>query len=98
MRLHLASALALVLVSPQALAHDIYSGLKSPDNGTPCCNDRDCQRTSMCILADGTEGIVSPSKGCIPVPWERTMSRPDTETHICEWNGIPTCVLMGGGS
>ena len=95
---------AVIVWATQALAHDWYTGLKSPVTGISCCNDRDCAPADGCILDDGTMGITA-QQGCIPIDWRKVLDQPspDGRLHLCQappqegHYGAVFCIIMGGG-
>lgn len=101
----LALFLALALSPAAALAHDPYTGLRSP-TGVSCCSggaSGDCRPVSMCRAAGGGEGLLLDGV-CVPVPYEKVIDAPGIQgTHACfrptaEGGRIVFCVMLGAAS
>lgn len=102
-----AAAAATLLISLSvAHGHDWYTDLRNND-GTACCNDRDCRPVDVCRLSDGREGI-DVLGACRPIPWDLVLPvpSPDGQHHACWWvvNGPYgpeprfRCVILAGGA
>ena len=69
----LAAAIALLCLSTNALAHDIYSNLRDRD-GHLCCGGQDCRPVEAVVLPDGNYYL--PASGEI-IPAEMATPSPD---------------------
>jgi hypothetical protein len=99
-------ALIAVIVAPvafsvSAVAHEWYTGLRSP-SGAPCCNERDCRPVAYRINPDTGREEINANGVWYPVEYDKVLpfSSPDGTYHACWSNaaGRPTfrCIMLPG--
>jgi hypothetical protein len=99
-------ALIAVIVAPAAfsvpaVAHEWYTGLRSPD-GMSCCNERDCRPVAYRINPDTGREEINANGAWHPVEYDKVLpfSSPDAGSHACwgEAAGRPIfrCIILPG--
>ena len=93
-------ALATVLMTSSAGAHDWYTGLSSLRSAN-CCNNRDCRPVESRFTADGVREILVRDEWQTVKP--ETIVKdpsPDGLTHACWYDGTINadvrCVILPG--
>jgi len=75
----LAAAIALLCVSSNVLAHDIYSDLRDRD-GNLCCNGQDCKPVEATVLPNGNYYLPATNE---IIPADMATPSPDDRFHHC---------------
>jgi hypothetical protein len=99
-------ALIAVIVAPAAfsvpaVAHEWYTGLRSPD-GMSCCNERDCRPVAYRINPGTGREEINAKGAWHPVEYDKVLlfSSPDGGSHACwgEAAGRPIfrCIILPG--
>jgi hypothetical protein len=92
---------APVSFSVLAVAHEWYTGLRSPD-GMSCCNERDCRPVAYRINRDTGREEIQANGAWYPVEYDKVLpfSSPDGGYHACWSNaaGRPDfrCIMLPG--
>ena len=79
----------LVIMTPQAQAHDWYKGTKEPSNGVECCGGFDCHA----IPASDVKVLGGGDYRYLPRNWfiarHHVQESKDDSYHICEQFHVP---------
>lgn len=67
---------------PQARAHDIYTGIRNPQTGEICCDERDCKVVDAREI--GEDGDSYTWRGAT-FPKRQSQPSPDDRYHVCSF-------------
>jgi hypothetical protein len=89
----LVATIALLCLSSNAIAHDIYSNLRDAA-GHLCCNGQDCKPVEATVLPNGTYYL--PESDEI-IPADMASASPDDRFHHCTYYPIANGFDRWGG-